>query len=600
MPPFFSDFPHSDFSISVMQEQEIIASCNRFKKSVQRHAAGKKDLMKTCFAYIKNKFVGNDLLPIPSSLGNERDNNRARPQVFIPLARQQLKSIYAQLKLTIFPNDQDYFRIRAKNSQGVMYEDSLTEGLKYLFKEARISEKLGACIYNLIWSGCFVAMPMLKQPNRHAWEYRPESSCDNQAAEFSPAELLPAQFLSAQLQAEPSPDVESLNPLNFYIDPNVTDPDTAKWVYVGRKNRQEMLDSDLYINKERLRELSTRNKNIHSGSSAGSISLDQFNDFYGAIDDNDEHVEYDLYYLPVLKLGDQTYRNMIVGIANEQLLVRFHPNMFPRGMSPLVFCGWMHDTDNPYSIGPIEDLLDIQKTINILWNYKLEVLARAGNRFAVRPNVDLSNFFGVAGGIAVTDDPKNDISNFSGDYAEIASIDNSIGVLKAEGQLVAGAQNPFQGSASIDYQKTATELQILQENSISVLREVIEHISVMGIQRVLERLMYLVSELYGEPIEVPVHHPIRGREFQAIDFSMLKSGDFTIELVSTNPSQSKQAQINGLMQLLELMHNSPDALITGQPVIEKIGDLVGVKNIRDLLEQIRERTQLVKQQSDYN
>lgn len=576
-----ASFPN--IQLSDLEQQQIVSACNRFKKSAQRHAAAKKETIRTCFAYTKNKFIGNDLLPIPSTIGNERDNNSARPQVFIPLARQQLKSIFSQLKLTIFPNDQDYFRVRAKSSQGMGMEDPLTEGLKYIFKEAKISEKLGACLYNLIWSGCFIALPFLKECDYFEWKLD-ESNPDDLA------------FVSTHLDDKPCAEVESLNPLNFYIDPNVQNTEQAKWVYVGQKKLQEMLDSTLYFNRDKLSAISTKNPKQQNRNS-DYISLDQLNGFYAELEDNDDYVVYDLYYFPSLKTETTLYRNIIVGVAGEQILVRFHPNLFPKGLNPAVFCGWMYDTDNPYSIGPIEDLIDIQKTINILWNYKLEVLARAGNRFAVRPNVDLTNFFGVAGGVAVTDDPRGDIFNFSGDYAEISTIDNSIGILKAEGQLVAGAQNPFQGSSSIDYKKTATELQILQENSISILREIIEHISIMGIQRVLERLMYLVADLYQEPVEVPISHPLRGREFQLVDFGVLKSGEFTIEVVSTNPSQSKQAQINGLMQLLELIHTSPDALIVGEPVIEKIGDLVGIKNIRDLLDQIKQRYQLNQQKT---
>lgn len=578
------EFPN--IKLSPIEQQVIVSACNTFKKSAQRHAANKKELMRTCFAYIKNKFVGNDLLPIPSTLGNERDNNRSRPQVFIPLARQQLKTIFSQLKLTIFPNDQDYFRVRSKNSQGVDAEDALTEGLKYLFKDARISEKIGASLYNLIWSGCFIALPLLKQDDYFEWRYDQADSDTEDGDE--------GNFQADRISNGAAPDIECLNPLNFYIDPNARDSEHSKWVYIGHKKLQEMLDSDLYFNKEKLPEISSKNPKKQAENQY--INLDQLNDFYAAIDDNEEHVDYDLYYFPVLKTEQALYRNIIVGVAGESVLVRFHPNLFPKGLNPAVFCGWTYDTDNPYSIGPIEDLLDIQKTINILWNYKLEVLARAGNRFAVRPNVDLSNFFGVAGGIAVTDDPRGDIVNFSGNFSEIGTIDNSIGVLKAEGQLVTGSQNPFQGSSNIDYRKTATELQIIQENSISIMREIIEHISIMGIQRVLERLMYLIADLYPEPLEVPVNHPILGRQFRSIDFSMLKSGDFTIEIVSTNPSQSKQAQINGLMQLLELVHSSPQALVVGEPVIEKIGDLIGIKNIRDLIEQIKQRFQMQQPQ----
>lgn len=577
------------FSPESEEQAEIVALCNQFKTHAQHHAAQKKEQMRTCFAYAKNKFVGGDLLPIPSTQGNDRDNNSNRPQVFIPLTRQQLKTIYAQLKLTIFPNDQDYFRIRAKSSHGVDQEDILTEGLKYLFKEAMISEKIGASLYNLVWSGCFASLPCVKEDIMYEWSFHPGKKDPKTGSVIKPD-----QYIPRAIKSDPLPDLETFNPLNFYIDPAVQDYERAKWVNVGRKKYQDIQDSDLYFNKDQLDPLVSNNQNGH-----GLDQLADLNDF-SVNDTDDETLLYDLYYFPHLKTSVREYRNMIIGVAGEQVLIRFHPNCFPRGLNPVVFCNWMHDTENPYSTGPVEDLLEIQKTINILWNYKLEVMARAGNRFAVRSNVDLSNFFGVAGGIAVTEDPKNDIINFSGDYSEIASLDNAIGVLKAEGQLVAGSQNPFQGSSNLDYQKTATELQIIQENSISILREVIEHITVMGVRRILERLMYLVADLYEKPLEVPVIHPMRGREFKQVDFSVLKSGEFTMELVSVNPSQSKQAQINGLIQLLNFMRNDSESLIISEPVLEKIGDLVGVKNIRDLLEEVKSRMNMAQTAKQLN
>ena len=582
------------------EQRAIVALCNEFKKNAEDHAAEKKDKQRTSFAYSKNKFVGNDLLPTPSTKGSDKDNNKNRPQIFIPVVRQQMKTIYSQMKLTMFPNDQDYFRIRSKTAAGMQYEDPLTEALKYKFAEAKLSEKLGECIWNTLWSGTFICFPCIRDDKNFEWQLQGghpmvdplgQPVLDEQG---QPA-IHPQKYVGVEVDEPPLPDLETFNPLHFYIDPTQPNPEKAKWVYATSKKLQEIKDSALYFNKDKIEDLSSETVDEQKENTVASIS--EFNNLQKTFEDIEENLKYDLYYFPYLKTEAQEYRNMLVGVAAEQVLVRFHPNLFPRGLNPVVFCSWIPETDNPYSTSVAEELMDLQKLINILWNYKIEVLARAGNRFAVRPSVDMSSFWGVAGGVATTEDPRNDIVNISGDYSEIASIDNTIGVLKAEAQQVAGAQTPFQGSSDVDFKKTATELNILQSNSISILREIIEHVSAMGVQRALEREMYLMADLYQEPIEVPVDVPGQGRTFQEVDFSLLKSGQFTIELVSINPSQGKDAQVNSLTQLAQLAMTNPQGLLATEPIIEKIGDLEGVKNIRDLLDQVQERYNALIQQA---
>lgn len=565
----------------------IVAKCNEFKRAVEQHASEKKDTMRTSFAYAKSKFVGGDLLPRPSAVGDDKSNSNARPQVFVPITREQIRTLYAQLKLTIFPNDQDWFRVRAKNERGMALEDQLTEGLKYIFKEAQISEKLGKCLYNTLWAGPFIALPTIQDKKNYEW-----------ALTDQPDPLTGEMISGYDMVERPGPslpDVEAWNPLNFWIDPTATDYEYAKWVYADNKPCQDIYDSDLYFNKDKLEEVET--KQVDDQVSTQTRSTSEFNGLQKNFTDIEDHVKYDLYYFPILKTENKEYRNMIVGVASEQVLVRFRPNLFPKGLNPVVFTDYMQETGNPYSTSPAEDMKDIQKITNIVWNWAIEELARNGNRYVASPNADMSGIFGVSGGVAYTDDPKNDVVNIVGDLSNLQVAQNMLGALKAEGQLVTGSQNIFQGSSDVDYQKTATELQINQENGISISREIIEHLSVTGIERVAERLMYLVAELYPEPIQIPVPNKMTGqREFITIDFRVLKSDEFTIEVVSTNPSQSKQAQINGLMQLVQMASQNPQALEVVTPVLEKIGELQGIKNVRDLIEQVLQRFHGIQQQ----
>jgi hypothetical protein len=248
----------------------------------------------------------------------------------------------------------------------------------------------------------------------------------------------------------------------------------------------------------------------------------------------------------------------------------------------------MDDRESPYGTGPAEDMIDLQRLINILYNYQVETFARIGNRFIVKDTVDLTNFFGVSGGVATAQNPQQDIIPITGDYAETVHLSNLIGTLKAEAQLIAGTQNPFQGASNIDFKKTATEVQLLQENSISVVREVVEHLSNRGIQPILERLALICSTLFTSPVNLRIDGTDQENPFIDVDFSLFKTGDFTIELTSVNPTQSRQVQADNLIKLIQLLTNNPDLLLIAEPVIVQIGLLWGIKDVKKMIDKIKQ------------
>lgn len=560
--------------ISDAEQEAVKRACNSFKEAVRQHALQKKLKMRDCYAYSKSVFIGNDLPPVVSTNGDERSANKDRLKIFIPKIRQQVKTIYSYLKLVLFPNDDDYFRVRAKTAEGVLLEETLTEGLKYVFKEARITEKLGLAIQNMIVMSNAAVLPTIKDEIIYEWRIDPMTQ----------------QYMAVKIDTPPMPDLEVLNPLHFYVDPDSRDMENAKWGYFGRKRKQEIIDSNLYFNKDdgRLKKLA---KKLVNDNTYEETRTREYTDLNSSFQDVEEHVDYDLYYFPFLKTDLAEYRNILVGIAGQELVVRFHPNVFPRGMNPAVFCGWMPDPQSPYGIGPVEDMMEIQRCVNFIYNYVIDVLSRIGNRFAIRHNVDLEHAFGAAASFFRCDNPRDDVVPITGDYAEPAALMNFIGTLSAELQQVAGAQNPFQGSSNIDFKKTATELQILQENSISVAREVAEHISVF-VQRTLLMEMYLCATHHKAPIQIRITDPATGKpQFVEVDFSVLQSGDYTIELTNINPSQSKQAQVETLTKLVELITANPMVMPIMQPVLEKIAQLQGLKDGPEMLRKIVEMVQ---------
>ena len=558
------------------EQKQIVRTCNTYKKAVIEHAREKKLKMRRCYAYANSKFNGDDLLPMPATLGSDNDNNPDRPQVFMPMTREQVKILYSYIKLTLFNNDEDYFRVKAKGPEGAQLEDNLTEGLKYVFRQIMVSEKAGKSIFNTIWSGIGVVMPYIRQSINTSYEIDPQTMS-----------YIPNQEITGEI------DIDIWNPLHFYPDPRAKSAEKSRWGYFTQEKLQDIVDDVKYMNKDQLQNLST--KTVRDTQDYDGLGLSEFNDVLNQFEDTQENLKVDYYYFPFIKTDAKEYRNMRLAVAGSNVLIQATPNVMPKGLNPCVFWTWMDEIDSPYGVGPAEDMADIQRLVNILYNFMIEDLARSGNRYVARPGVDFTNAFGVAGGIIEAENPQEDVVNLTGNPAQLELIQNVIGAAKSEAQIVAGSQDPFQGSSNIDFKKTATEIQLLQSNSISIIREVCEHISVTGIARLMERLMYLVPLVHQDPITVPIETP-QGTQYRVVDFSPLTSGEFTIEIIGSNPSQSKEAQVESLTQLLQLILGNPAAITIGQPIISQIANLQGIKDIDNILSEVQERMMQVAQQ----
>jgi len=598
------------------EQQEIVSICQRFKQGAITHARDKKERMRRCYAYTRSQFFGDDLLPRLAAEGAEKDAQTGRPQLFVPVTRQQIKLVYSFLKLSLFPNDEDFFRVLAKSdipispqhaqrlgleppepyvamveavmAQGadpaivpppkppsyIAFEKDLTEGLKYIFKNMRLTEQLGKALFDACWAGSMAAIPCARFPIYYEWGINPVTGEGEPIA----------------VQGEPELVVDVWNPLYFYIDPHATDRANAKWGYFTTKKKQELLDGPYYINKNKLDGVSNKTVNdTNRGGQAGVMAISQFNELSNTFADVEDNVLFDLYYFPIMTLpSGKQYRNMLFAIAGEKVLVEARPNLMPKGLPPAVFSTWLDDKDSPYGTGPAEDASELQRSINIIFNNIVENMARNGNQWAVSPATDTSQFHGVAGGVVVTENPTHDIVSLSSSMGHVASLMELISSMKSELELVVGAQNTHTG-VSDSIAKSATEFRVRQENSIGIAREVVEHIASDFLKPVLYRLMLLASELIKEPINVRIDDNLYGSRFAKVDFSLLATGQYDIELVSVNSSQSKEAQIGWLTQAIQYLGSNPMALSILEPLIVKTATLSGIKDAQSLLSEVKER-----------
>lgn len=591
-----------NLKITDEEEQDILRECRVFLGYVQNVTRKKKEVQARAYSYSKNQLADGDLLSL-ALIEGQNDNyemtgqwelgdssvgggslNEGRPRVFNPITRQVVKAIYAQLKMSLFGNDDGWFRIRGKNERAAELEDELTKGMVQKCAEHQITEKLSVFILNLIIASNAAVHPMVINDVAYEWEVDEASG----------------EYKEVKKEGGVNCTIESFSPLSFYIDPKARNAEKARWVHRGWKALHEVRDNPAFFNTE---DLETNADAYTTGENEYESALDVINGYVTQQDSGEKRISYDLYYFPVLELeSGKVYRNITVGVANENKVILFKPNVYPRGLNPVVFCNYMPDTDTIEGTGPIEDLIPIQRMVNLLENYKMETMARNGNTMMVTEDVDFNAWNPAIGGVGLVRNGarvQDSVMPIVGDVGILGALSNEIGQMKADALSMTGGVSPFQGSSDVDHKKTATELQLFARNGMGIERETIEHIATMGIIPTMERYMYLMAEYYKNPF------PIRlaSGDFVNIDFSPLLSGDYYIEMTNVNPAESKVAQVNVLKELFSAIKQDPTlipyAKHNGMGILLQILKLNGINNTDEMLltpNELAELEQMLTQQ----
>jgi hypothetical protein len=178
-------------------------------------------------------------------------------------------------------------------------------------------------------------------------------------------------------------------------------------------------------------------------------------------------------------------------------------------------------------------------------------------------------------------------------------IQNMMGVLKAEAQIMTGSNQPFQGSSEVDFKKTATELKITQENSVTIAREILEHVGIKCVKPLIERFCYMLGSIGGGAQSFRVDDEGVSDRL-VVDFSDFLTDDYSVEITTINPAQSKQAQTEILMQILEMV-NSGGSLAGfirdgGYQTLKRVAELQGLKGMEEIFYSPRELAEMQQQQ----
>jgi hypothetical protein len=593
--------------LSPADQQSLVNYCNTFKTNLIAHGKAKKNQDVEIFAALNNQFSDTTyLMPARTiEVGTQKAVQSTLEPIFFPLILQLYLIGISVLMSSIISTDDDWFRVRAKTSQWVtsetgVNEDDYTEALKYYFREKNVTEKLKDFISTSLWSSSPCAyVGMLERPE---YEYKPVFSdplsggvVENPSEDMLPY-LTPMGVAPKWTQNKKKVFVEALNPLLLYIEPEVYDEDYCSWGYFAYKKRRDLLDDPYCQNKDSIEAFSEEGTGISTQASGVYSQFQAIKGLSANFTSKDGQMRHDMYYFPYVRAGVTELRNVTVCVCEERILTHILPNFLPGGKNPLVFGTIEPGVDKPYNNAPLANALPYQRQINRMENYMMEVMARIGNLFNVREGTDISQLFGAAGGILFSDNPGQDVVPLTGDFSEVANLRNQIGVYKMEAQAAAGIFQPFQGSSDVDEKKTATEINISSNQQMGIMDERADRMG-SHVRRIMERVLFYLPQISDAVMSIPVVDQETGQtSYKDVDLSYLTSDNYTIELVSISPAQSKNAQAQFLTQLAMQLGSNPEALMSGvAPLIQKIGELNGIKDIKTLLQQVKEGNEVYLQ-----
>ena len=436
---------------------------------------------------------------------------------------------------------------------------------------------------------------------------------------------------------EPRLYVREVNPIHLYLDP-IYSPN-PRWMVLGYRKLQEVMDDPYTIEskKNELQNVGGSTQPLTSQPLEG-LPIALYNQLNTTYIDTEKWVMNDTFYFPYVKVGQRILYNVSVTMIENQIITQVLPNVaFPE--SQLVQTPWQYQTESNYGYGPADWMQNLQIQVNMLSNYFLETLARNGNTWVIAQGTDLRQLFGGVARILTTPKgiPVNEAAaSISSSHEELQIVTTMIQFLIGQMVNVGGSQDPFQGQFDKEVEKTATEMNILQSNATSRVQESTEHIGNSFVVPVLERLMYMAAHLYPDGIKIRIDDPasspvVPGQQpapqdiqmmqaqqiapqnpmlaqqmasqaqqtpyFRMIDLSVLRSGQFVIEMTSVNLSQSKEAQAQLMLQLIQMIASNPQGAILAEPVMQKYAVLEGWKDFAEVFDLVKARFAQMQQQT---
>lgn len=178
-------------------------------------------------------------------------------------------------------------------------------------------------------------------------------------------------------------------------------------------------------------------------------------------------------------------RNMKVTVVDRMFVVeeKEHPSWFSQ--APIYYCGWRTRQDNLYAMGPLDNLVGMQYRIDHLENLKADVFDLIAFP-PIKVKGDVEDFtWGPMEQIYINSD--GDVEMMAPN-AQALQADMQIQILEAKMEEFAGAPREAMGIRTPG-EKTAFEVQQLQNAAGRIFQEKIINFEVMIVEKVLNAML---------------------------------------------------------------------------------------------------------------
>lgn len=156
------------------------------------------------------------------------------------------------------------------------------------------------------------------------------------------------------------------------------------------------------------------------------------------------------------------------------------------GSSPIYHVGWRTRPDNLWAMGPLDNLVGMQYRIDHLENLKADAMD-----LAVLPPLVIAGEveqFTYAPGAEIHVDEGGGVTELAKNAQWVITAENSIGVLEQRMEMYAGAPREAMGIRTAG-EKTAFEVQQLQNAAGRIFQEKITHFETMLLEKVLNAML---------------------------------------------------------------------------------------------------------------
>jgi hypothetical protein len=597
---FMTDIAQKEISLSAEATASLVSQCLNFKEGVKNAAISIKANDIETLRAIKNEFGENRSSYLIGTQGTSEKAGKQAEPVFFPLTSTVYNTALANLLGSLIASDTNWFRVRATTAEGAALEDDYTEAVKAVFQRDDVTQRIKDFASLFLWSSAPCARVYLKK--RHLYEQQAvyqladwQQLIEQKAFQDLPPDM---QAMCQQVGFQPKliedKDeicIEIPNPDGLYLEAEVNSRKDQAWVYIGRRKKRELLNDSLLLKSAVGAVMAmTGEDNPSQSGSTGQNPADIVDNLGQAQTGYDLKVNFDTYYFPFISAGNVPLHNVTICVANDSVVTHILFNTLPNGDNPLIV-GKLQAGIETYSLPPLRAIQPHQRLINKIFNFIIDEVSRSSRLLAISSNADITQFFGQSGGMIITDNPGRDVQPIEMPFNHEQLLMSIIAMIQQYSEATTGIAQPQRNDSESIVNKTATEIDASMSQMMGVVKEMTETVG-HYVLKLLQQVLYYLPKIKDAEIEVPVINSETGQtDYKMVDLTGLAQG-YQIELTTINPDQSKNAQVQLLTQMIQLVGSNPDILLTAGPLVEKVLSLSGMKDSKLQVQQLKEGTQM--------